>query len=137
MLDVSVLARVAMATASGAEIYIGRQEQRHRALPYNPSRRGSLSAQEQGYLGWFTCRASVKLPGLFGSHFWDTLVLQSHDSEQAVLNAVLALGCAYGAQCYPGEPNNECFILSHYNKAIITWSRRVCSITVGNKHGWS
>lgn len=83
------------------------------------SRKSSLNTQERGYLEWCTCHTSVKLPGLFGSHFWDTLILQACDSEQAVLNAVLALGCAYKVKHSPGEPSSdERSMLSHYNKAI-------------------
>ncbi|EHK43848.1 hypothetical protein TRIATDRAFT_222577 [Trichoderma atroviride IMI 206040] len=59
---------------------------------------------------YFRRYTSTKLPGLFESGFWDSLVLQASDQEPAVLHAVAALGAAH--------KNDEHISLVEYNKAI-------------------
>ncbi|KAH8130854.1 hypothetical protein LI328DRAFT_159129 [Trichoderma asperelloides] len=59
---------------------------------------------------YFRRYTSTKLPGLFESGFWDSLVLQASDQEPAVLHAVTALGAAH--------KNDEHISLIEYNKAI-------------------
>ncbi|KAL5320183.1 hypothetical protein ACEPPN_010984 [Leptodophora sp. 'Broadleaf-Isolate-01'] len=50
--------------------------------------------QQLRYFEWFTHRTVIKLPGLFGSSFWDTLLFQACSNEPAVLHAVIALSSA-------------------------------------------
>ena len=67
----------------------------------------------------------TKIPGLFESTFWDTVVLQASQSEPAVLHASLALSAAH-RNFRPGYlvtrrstiDGDESFILQHYNRAI-------------------
>lgn len=59
---------------------------------------------------YFRRYTSTKLPGLFESGFWGSLVLQASDQEPAVLHAVAALGAAH--------KNDEHISLVEYNKAI-------------------
>lgn len=51
-----------------------------------------MSQQEQVAFDFFATRTSVKLPGVFDSVFWDTLVFQAGAREPAVLHAIVALG---------------------------------------------
>lgn len=85
------------------------------------------STEEKRYFEWFKFRTSKKLPGIFVSTFWDTLLLQASLSEPAVLHAVLALSSVhkreilnYSAQSQSNEPQDEqeYFMLQHYIKAI-------------------
>lgn len=59
---------------------------------------------------YFRRYTTTKLPGLFESGFWDSLVLQASEQEPAVLHAVTALGAAH--------KNEEHISLVEYNKAI-------------------
>ncbi|KAM0247599.1 hypothetical protein ACHAQJ_009791 [Trichoderma viride] len=59
---------------------------------------------------YFRRYTTTKLPGLFESGFWDSLVLQASEQEPAVLHAVTALGAAH--------KNEEHISLIEYNKAI-------------------
>ncbi|UKZ76228.1 hypothetical protein TrVFT333_003925 [Trichoderma virens FT-333] len=80
---------------------------------------------------YFRRYTTTKLPGLFESGFWDSLVLQASEQEPAVLHAVTALGAAH--------KNEERISLTEYNKAIQHLRRslnrsdkealRVCLIT--------
>ncbi|EHK23414.1 uncharacterized protein TRIVIDRAFT_147011 [Trichoderma virens Gv29-8] len=80
---------------------------------------------------YFRRYTTTKLPGLFESGFWDSLVLQASEQEPAVLHAVTALGAAH--------KNEERISLTEYNKAIRHLRRslnrsdkealRVCLIT--------
>ncbi|KAH8721747.1 hypothetical protein BGZ61DRAFT_571860 [Ilyonectria robusta] len=86
-----------------------------------------LDAAERDCFEWFTLISAKKLRGLFGSAFWDTLVLQASFNEPAVLHAVLALGSVQrqemveardatsGLRIPDGE---EQFMLRQYSKAI-------------------
>lgn len=92
------------------------------------ARPGLANASERAYLDWFTGQTSTRLPGVFGSGFWDTLVLQASVTEPAVLHAVLALSCAHRSTSIAGvkkaslEPNapdkHEQFCLRQYSSAI-------------------
>lgn len=86
---------------------------------------GLVSSQECRYFDWFQCRTATKLPGIFGSPFWERLVLQASLTEPAVLHAALALGSAHRSSpsmqitkrsSVPDE--QEQFTLRHYSKAI-------------------
>ncbi|KAL7923346.1 hypothetical protein ACQKWADRAFT_60865 [Trichoderma austrokoningii] len=68
---------------------------------------------------YFRRYTSTKLPGLFESGFWDSLVLQASDQEPAVLHAVAALGAAH--------KNDEHISLVEYNKAIQHLRQSLCS----------
>jgi len=50
----------------------------------------AASTEEKGYFEWYRCRTATKLPGIFVSSFWDTLVFQASSNEPEVLHAVLA-----------------------------------------------
>jgi len=52
----------------------------------------------------------MKMPGLFESYFWESLVLQTSTHEPAILHAVTAMGAAHR--------NDERLSLQQYNKAI-------------------
>jgi hypothetical protein len=92
------------------------------------ARPGLANASERAYLDWFTGQTATRLPGVFGSGFWDTLVLQASVTEPAVLHAVLALSCAHrstsiaGIQTASLESNapdkHEQFCLRQYSSAI-------------------
>ncbi|KAH8749935.1 hypothetical protein F5883DRAFT_633542 [Diaporthe sp. PMI_573] len=91
---------------------------------------GPRNGLEQASFDWFRSRAAVKLCGVFGSRFWDTLVLQASMTAPAVLHALLALSSAHKAEmtgrCPPEreEPTKQAreqdtqFTLEQYNKAI-------------------
>lgn len=83
--------------------------------------------EEQGYFEWFRRRSVLKLPGIFGACFWDTLVLQASADEPVVLHAVLALGAVHKKQVlHVHRPRvnrdmhdeQEEFVLRQYSKAI-------------------
>jgi Fungal Zn(2)-Cys(6) binuclear cluster domain/Fungal specific transcription factor domain len=85
------------------------------------------TSEETGYFEWFKCRTVTKLPGLFASSFWDTLLLQASSKEPAVWHAVLALGSAHKREFFNGQikletacplDGHEKFILRQYSRAI-------------------
>jgi hypothetical protein len=93
------------------------------------ARPGLANARERAYLDWFTGQTANRLPGVFGSGFWDTLVLQASATEPAVLHAVLALSCAHRSTSIAGMPvqaslessgpdKHEQFCLRQYSSAI-------------------
>lgn len=94
------------------------------------ARPGLANASERAYLDWFTNQTTTRLPGVFGSGFWDTLVLQATATEPAVLHAVLALSCAHRSTSIagisnasieaggPGPDKHEQFCLRQYSSAI-------------------
>lgn len=73
---------------------------------------------------FFRKRTSIKLPGIFGSRFWETLVFQASSTEPAVLHGLIALGAVHLSKVT--EENNdtsrisqyESLALEQYNKAI-------------------
>ncbi len=77
-------------------------------------------------LDYFRERAAAKLPGVFNSEFWDSIIFQASFAEPAVLHAVIALGAMHrhkwslGASLEKDGPmrSNEPLALQHYNKAI-------------------
>ncbi|KAL6870405.1 hypothetical protein J3F83DRAFT_736193 [Trichoderma novae-zelandiae] len=75
------------------------------------SQRRSIAGQPAS-LGfeYFRRYTTTKLPGLFESGFWDSLVLQASEQEPAVMHAVTALGAAH--------KNEERISLTEYNEAI-------------------
>ncbi|KAK1752597.1 hypothetical protein QBC47DRAFT_404919 [Echria macrotheca] len=74
------------------------------------------------HLHWFQHRTSVKLPGPFPSHFWDTLVLQASSTEPAIQQATVALSSLHKARVAGRrslDPSGlEKSGLVAYNKAI-------------------
>lgn len=91
------------------------------------TRPGLANARERAYLDWFTGQTSTRLPGVFGSGFWDTLVLQASVTEPAILHAVLALSCAHRSTSIAGVQSpsqsdapdkQEQFCLRQYSSAI-------------------
>lgn len=92
------------------------------------ARPGLATASERAYMDWFQGQTATRLPGVFGSGFWDYLVLQASATEPAVLHAVLALSCAHrstsiaGIQKAPldsnGPDKHEQFCLRQYSSAI-------------------
>ena len=92
-----------------------------------PATSGLVGKDESSYFEWFKCRTVVKLPGAFGSAFWDTLVLQASLSDPAVLHAVVALSSAHKMQSIDGNggvqraavPNgDESYVIKQYLEAI-------------------
>ena len=93
-----------------------------------PSLISAASTVEHSYFEWFMGRTALKVPGLFSSPFWDTLVFQASYSEPAVLHAVLALSSAHkrlpGSDSHMTErrenipDEKEQFTLRHYSKSI-------------------
>ncbi|KAL6877429.1 hypothetical protein HDV57DRAFT_501377 [Trichoderma longibrachiatum] len=75
------------------------------------SQRRSIAGQPASIgFEYFRRYTTTKLPGLFESGFWDSLVLQASEQEPAVLHAVTALGAAH--------KNEERISLTEYNEAI-------------------
>ncbi|KAK3642090.1 hypothetical protein LTR56_010961 [Elasticomyces elasticus] len=86
-----------------------------------------VDSEEHHYLEWFKCRTSVKLPGLFASPYWQTLVFQASVEEPAVRHAVVALSTVHKTGVSSGDRlgardrtpcRDEKLMLQHYNKAI-------------------
>lgn len=92
-----------------------------------------LSPQEGEAFQFFRTRSTIKLPGIFGSEFWESLVLQLSLREPAVLHAVIALAATHRRGVTPGQLRrpfprlehvgsvmdpNERLALQQYNKAI-------------------
>lgn len=92
-----------------------------------------LSLQEGEAFQFFRTRTTVKLPGIFGSDFWQSLVLQLSLREPAVLHAVIALAATHRRGVTAGQLRrpfpplehvgsvmdpNERLALQQYNKAI-------------------
>ncbi|KAM0715699.1 hypothetical protein Q7P37_009199 [Cladosporium fusiforme] len=92
------------------------------------TRPGLANSGERAYFDWFINQSSTKLPGIFGSGFWDTLVLQASATEPAILHAVLALSCAHRSSSIAGSTKtlpgshgpdkHEQFCLRQYSSAI-------------------
>ena len=89
----------------------------------------NFKPQGQGYLEWFFRRSVLKLPCIFGSSFWDTVILQASSGEQAILHATLALGAAHKNEIFrkPGPrtkhdapDKHEQYALNQYTMAIST-----------------
>lgn len=86
-----------------------------------------IAYEERDHLEWFRLRTSTKLPGLFISCFWNSLLIQACLSEDAVLHAVLAISSLHKAHMLAeaGDLNaslqiraSEQRTLRHYIKAI-------------------
>ncbi|RDW59112.1 hypothetical protein BP5796_12036 [Coleophoma crateriformis] len=86
-----------------------------------------ITPEEQRYFEWFHHCSMTKLPGVFDSRFWSTLVLQASSKEPAVLHAVLALGAVHRREVLDVErprgrrdvfDKQEQFMLRQYSKAI-------------------
>ncbi|KAK3899368.1 hypothetical protein C8A05DRAFT_18187 [Staphylotrichum tortipilum] len=91
-----------------------------------PSFIPGIGPQELRALDYFWRRTAIKLPGVFGSAFWESIVFQATSSEPAVLHAVVALGAIHRSESAvdagdqddePIEPD-ERLALQQYNKAI-------------------
>ena len=79
------------------------------------------------YFEWFMCRTVKKIPGLFVSTFWESLIFQASLSEPAVLHAVLTLSSVHKREIFDGHDQTrtqhiprkqEQFMLQHYINAI-------------------
>ena len=101
-----------------------------------PCPKQAISTEENGFFEWFKCRTAIKLPSLFVSAFWDTLVFQASVDEPAVLHAVLALGAVHNSEILQGDclgsrdsyvNKQEKFMLQHYSEAINCLQSR-CSV---------
>jgi hypothetical protein len=86
-----------------------------------------VTVDEHRHFEWFRHRTISKLPGLFKSSFWDTLLVRASWNEPAVLHAVLALSSAQLAETscsgFQGNISNlpsehERFTLLQYSRAI-------------------
>ncbi|KAK5652686.1 hypothetical protein OQA88_10280 [Cercophora sp. LCS_1] len=93
----------------------------------------SLNKQESQAFDFFRTRTALKIPGVFGSDFWERLVVQLSVTEPAILHATIALAAAHKRgivsgqirRPFPATNNpemvmdpNERLALQHYNKAI-------------------
>jgi hypothetical protein len=85
------------------------------------------TTDEKDYLDWFKCRTSAKIPGVFLSSFWHTLVFQASSNEPAVMHAVLAISSVHKRETVDGKSagregdipdDQEQFALRQYSKAI-------------------
>jgi hypothetical protein len=63
--------------------------------------------EEKQYYEWFKCRTAKKIPGLFVSTFWDTLIFQASLSEPAVLHAVLTLSSLHRKEILNGNSQSR------------------------------
>ena len=95
-----------------------------------------VGLDEQSSLDWFRCKTAVKLPGIFRSPFWDTLIYQVMAQEPALRSAVVALGLVHKSELVYGSrlgsqetipDEHERAMLGHYGKAI-TFVQSHCSI---------
>lgn len=85
---------------------------------------GDPQSPERDAFRWFQYRTVTKIPGVFGSCFWDTLVLQACHDEPAVFHAALALSSFHrgnriqtvSSSCIPNDREKLAF--KHYGKAI-------------------
>lgn len=55
----------------------------------------SIPLEERETLEWFQHRTLRKIPGMFKSDFWDTLLLQASATEPAVMHGILALSSVH------------------------------------------
>jgi hypothetical protein len=95
----------------------------------------NIGSEESTCFDYFRQRTSLKLPGVFDSTFWETIILQVSSSEPAVFHAVVALASTQRGQelheCLrkSGESSRDSksdevanqwdrFALQEYNKAI-------------------
>lgn len=95
--------------------------------PVFPVVASNLDYDERRCFEWFIRRTATKVPGIFASNFWQSLVPQVSSSEQVVLHAALALASAHETQmrltsrpdCIAQEPlEQDEFTIRQYNKAI-------------------
>ncbi|GAB1312756.1 hypothetical protein MFIFM68171_02966 [Madurella fahalii] len=99
----------------------------------HPGTLPGLSQQESHAFHFFRNRTVNKIPGVFGSDFWERLVVQLSLREPAVLHAVIALAATHRRGITPGQVRrpfptqdsadmamdpNERLALQQYNKAI-------------------
>lgn len=87
-----------------------------------------LTQEEKAAFDFFKRRSSAKLPGVFDSGFWESLVLQASGSEPAVLHALMALGAVHrstknhisqkATENMDSINADERLALQQYNKAI-------------------
>ncbi|KAH7234637.1 uncharacterized protein BKA55DRAFT_579225 [Fusarium redolens] len=106
--------------------------------PISPSCLFSRNKSTLSSFAWFTTRARKKIPGIFASDFWNTLILQVSAQETAVLHSLVALASAHkrgmlsphDGLSESGVPDNESFMLQHYNAAIMQLRHH---LTVGDK----
>jgi len=90
-----------------------------------------LSHQEYAAFDFFRTRTATKLPGIFSSDFWETLVFQLSLREPAVLHAVIALAATHRRAIALGHTqrpalsrdlelndSNERLALQQFNKAV-------------------
>ncbi|OBT75689.1 hypothetical protein VF21_05924 [Pseudogymnoascus sp. 05NY08] len=92
-----------------------------------PPLRGATTQHEQRAFEYFLHRTSRKLPGIFDSPFWSTLVFQASARDPAVLHALIALGAVDLGKatrelaCAKERVRGyERVALVQYNKAIVS-----------------
>ncbi|EXJ82479.1 hypothetical protein A1O3_06292 [Capronia epimyces CBS 606.96] len=90
-----------------------------------------ISADEHMCMEWFLHRTLGKLPGMFNSAFWKTLLPQASLSEPAVLHAVLSLGSVHRRKALDvgsavdDNDTTESFTLQQYIRATSDLRRRM------------
>ncbi|KAK1987589.1 hypothetical protein LZ30DRAFT_745655 [Colletotrichum cereale] len=65
-----------------------------------------LSPSNKRHFEWFVRETPNRLPGMFNSPYWTTLVLQASSTEPAILYAMLALGAVHEKEMGIAEPCN-------------------------------
>ncbi|OBT78642.1 hypothetical protein VF21_02239 [Pseudogymnoascus sp. 05NY08] len=87
--------------------------------------RSRVSSDEGTSFDFFRNRTSVKLPGMFGSEFWETVVFQVSSVEPAVLHATIALASLQRSNEYQESVKGGGAIstLSSAPDAAVKWNR--------------
>ncbi|CAG8982248.1 hypothetical protein HYALB_00004482 [Hymenoscyphus albidus] len=65
------------------------------SVPRSLTTSSRITPEEQFYFEWFYGKSVPKLPGVFGSRFWDTLAFQASVVGPAVLHSIVALGAVH------------------------------------------
>lgn len=87
------------------------------ALTTDPSAHVNPCALSKRSFAFFMHKTSPQLAGLFGSAFWERLVLQVAHYEPAIRHAITAIGSLH-EQHIVGRDSNVSFALQQYNLAI-------------------
>ncbi|KAK3385891.1 hypothetical protein B0H63DRAFT_393780 [Podospora didyma] len=116
--------------AASSTVHASRQDP-SLAKNWTPAVVPGMTNQEKAALDFFRARTAPKLPGVFNSDFWDTLVFQVGFTEPAVLHAIIALAATHRREiggswlassvrnCDDTIPDaNERLAMQQYNKAI-------------------
>lgn len=87
------------------------------ALTTHPSAEIHPCASSRRSFSFFVQKTSSQLAGLFGSEFWERLVLQAAHHEPAIRHAITAIGSLHENKTF-GRDSEVKFALRQYNLAI-------------------